>query len=189
MHRSIASFLLVALIALSVVTMAQMPAPGAPQNPAAGGRGRGRGMMGPPPPVAPQPLLDYANNLIAAINKADAATVNKMVAPDATYLDEDGHAPAVSRWVANFTNPEKPKTVTIKMVANPGTAEHTALGAMTSDTTGWVSFVYAFPETVKDKQITVTGTCSMVLKKAANGDWQAVLIHGALYQKIAGLTQ
>ena len=144
-------------------------------------------MAGPPPPMAPQPLLDFAKNLIAAINKQDAATVNKMVSPEAVYLDEDGHAPPVSRWIGNFTDATKPKTMTIKAVANGG-ADNTALGAMTSDTTGWVSFVYAFPETVAGKPVTITGTCSMVLKKAVNGDWQVVLIHGALYAKIAGIT-
>jgi len=176
------ALLAAALVAMCGVAMAQTPAAGG------GGRGGGRGMAGPPPPMAPQPLLDFANNLVEAINKADAATVNKMVAPDAVYLDEDGHAPPVARWVANFTDGTKPKTLTIKMVANPGTAEHTALGAMTSDTTAWISFVYAFPETVNGKPLTVTGTCSMVLRKSASGDWQAVLIHGALYAKIAGLT-
>src|SRR5580704_5833945 len=127
MKKLTVMFLIVASFAMCSLTMAQTPAP-----PAAGGRGGGRGMAGPPPPVAPQPLLDFARNLVAAINKQDAATVNKMVASDAIYLDEDGHAPAVSRWIANFTDATKPKAMTIKMVANPGTPDSTALGAMTS---------------------------------------------------------
>jgi hypothetical protein len=39
---------------------------------------------GPPPaPEAPAPLLDIANKVVDAINKKDAAALQKMVAPDA----------------------------------------------------------------------------------------------------------
>jgi len=35
----------------------------------------------------------------------------------------------------------------------------------------------------------VKGTASIVAKKAAGGEWQIQLVHGALEQRVAGLTQ
>jgi hypothetical protein len=36
---------------------------------------------------------------------------------------------------------------------------------------------------------TLRGTASIVARKSAGGDWQIQLVHGALEQKVAGITQ
>ena len=54
-------------------------------------------------PPATGAMLDLANQLADAINKQDATALQKMMADDAVYLDEDGHAPAVSRWITRLT--------------------------------------------------------------------------------------
>jgi ketosteroid isomerase-like protein len=148
------------------------------QNPPAGAAGRGGGQRGGPPvPPATGPMLDVANAIAAAINKQDAAALQKMVAPDAVYLDEDGHAPPVARWITALTTGTTPKKIEISMTH----------GQMWNDT-GWVSFNYVIAETFQEKPKNVRGTASLVLKKAPSGEWLIQMIHGALYQKVAGLT-
>jgi ketosteroid isomerase-like protein len=136
------------------------------------------GQRGPQVPPATGPMLDVANKIAEAINKQDAATLQKMVAPDCVYLDEDGHAPPVARWITVLTTGTPAKSVTISSTHSQ----------MWNDT-GWVSFNYVLNETFKEQPKAIRGTASIVLRKAANGDWQMQLIHGALEQKVAGLTQ
>jgi ketosteroid isomerase-like protein len=147
------------------------------QNPPAGGAGRGGGGRGggmPQTPAATGPMLDVANKIADAINNKDAAALTKMLATDCVYLDEDGHAPPPAGWITKLTTGEK--KIAISMTH----------GQMFGDT-GWVSFNYEVTETFQGAPKTVKGTASLVLKK--NGaDWQIQLIHGALYQKVAGLT-
>src|SRR5262245_41281870 len=80
MKRLIVLFALLAVVIMSATSMAQ------------------RGGGPPPAPPAPGPMLEIANKIVEAINKQDAATLQKMSAPDAIYLDEDGHAPPVMAW-------------------------------------------------------------------------------------------
>jgi ketosteroid isomerase-like protein len=143
---------------MSVVLMAQQRAP---QVPAATG-----------------PMLDLANKLAEAINKQDAAALQKMVAPDAVYLDEDGHAPPVQAWINRLTMGTPPKQMTISQTHG-----------QTWDNSGWVSFNYTLGETYQGNPKMLKGTASVVAKKAASGDWQITLIHGALEQKVANITQ
>jgi ketosteroid isomerase-like protein len=145
------------------------------QQPPAGGSG---GTHHPRTPPASGPMLDLANKLVEAINKQDAATLQKMLAADAVYLDEDGHAPPAQAWINKLATGTPPKQLAIS-------STHSQMW----DDTGWVSFNYELTETVQDQPKTVKGTASIVARKSAGGDWQIQLIHGALYQKVAGITQ
>ncbi len=129
-------------------------------------------------PPATGPMLQIANELSDAINKQDAAALEKMLAPDAVYLDEDGHAPPARAWVHKLTAGTSPRHITIS-------ATH---GQMWGDA-GWVSFNYTLTEQFRGEPKTLIGTASIVARKAADGDWQIKLIHGALEQKVAGITQ
>lgn len=133
---------------------------------------------GPQVPAATGPMLDVANKLAEAINKQDAETLKKMLAPDAVYLDEDGHAPPPQNWINKLTTGTPAKQITISTT-------HSQMW----DNGGWVSFNYVLNENFKDQPKAVKGTASVVLKKAGNGDWLIQMIHGALEQKVAGLTQ
>jgi len=118
----------VALTALSLVmagaiAMAQQP-------PAAGAR--------PQTPPATGPLLDLANSLVEAINKQDTSALQKMLAPDAVYLDEDGHAPPARVWINKLTNGTPAKQVVIS-----------STHGQTWDDAGWVSFNYSLTETLQ----------------------------------------
>ena len=131
-------------------------------------------------PPATGAMLDLANQLADAINKQDAAALQKMMADDAVYLDEDGHAPAVSRWITRITTTAEgtpPKKIEIS----------TTHGGMW-DNAGWVSFNYVLSETYKDQPKLVRGTASLMARKNATGDWKIQMIHGALYQRVEGLT-
>jgi ketosteroid isomerase-like protein len=123
-------------------------------------------------------MLDIANKIAEAINKQDAATLQKMLAPDCVYLDEDGHAPAVQRWVTALTTGTPAKQIAIS-------STHSQMW----DNAGWVSFNYDLTENFQGQPKVVKGVASITVRKAASGDWQIQLIHGALNQKVAGLTQ
>src|SRR5580693_4892439 len=108
MKKLIVVFVLLAL-ALGAGLMAQTPAPaGAPAG--RGGGGGGQRAMAPQVPAATGPMLDVANKISDAVNKQDAASLTKMLADGAVYLDEDGHAPAISRWVTQLTTGTPAKT-------------------------------------------------------------------------------
>src|SRR4051794_28289214 len=115
----------------------------APQTPPAG-RGGGRGNI-PQVPPAPQPLLDIANKIAESINKQDAATINKMLAPDCFYLEEDGHPPPVARWVMNLTSGNKKMEIS---------SSH---GQIMGDA-AWLSFNFAVTETFQGNPKTIKGT-------------------------------
>jgi ketosteroid isomerase-like protein len=132
---------------------------------------------GPPPmPAATGPMLDAANSIVDAINKKDAAGLQKMAAPDAVYLDEDGHALPVMAWINKLTGGAQAKQMTI-------TQTHSQMW----DNAGWVSFNYTLAETYQGQPKALKGTASVVLKKAASGDWQITLVHGALEQHVPNL--
>jgi ketosteroid isomerase-like protein len=147
------------------------------QQPMGGGAG-GRRMRGPRTPPATGPMLDLANKLVDAINKQDTGTLQKMMAPDAVYLDEDGHAPPARAWINKLATGTPPKHIEIS-------ATHSQMWG----DAGWVSFNYILTEDLHGEPKTLKGTASIVVKKAADGDWQIQLVHGALEQKVAGITQ
>lgn len=134
----------------------------------------------PPSPPASGPMLDLATSLAEAINKQDAEALQGMLAEDAVYLDEDGHAPPVARWISKLT--------TTQEGAAPKKIEISNTHSQMWNETGWVSFNYEIAEVYNGKPVTVRGTASMMAKKDGAGKWKVHLIHGALYQKVAGLT-
>ena len=141
------------------------------QAPQRGGGGRGNLPQVPP---APAELNDIANKIADAINKQDSATINKMVASDCVYLDEDGHAPPVARWVTNLTSGGKKIDIS---------AVH---GQIMGDA-AWLSFNYAVSETFQGNPKTIKGTATMALKKSG-ADWMLQMVHGSFFQKVAGIT-
>ncbi len=145
----------------------------------AGGRGGGQGGgRGAGVPAAPAPLQAVADAIAAAINKQDAAALTKMLAMDAPYLDEDGHAIPATVWVMRLTTGTPAKTFAIAM--------NSSHGAMLDDNSAWLSFNYTLTEGTPSKNL--TGTASFALKKSG-ADWTIAMIHGALTQHVAGLTQ
>ena len=169
MKRLTFLFLVFLLAMMCAVLVAQEP-------PASGARRGGmRGMQGPP---ASGPMLDIANKIVDAINKQDAATLQKILASDAVFLDEDGHAPPALNWIAKLTSGTPAKRIEIS-------ATHRQMWG----DAGWVSFNYTLTETFQGQPKTVKGTASIVLRKPVDADWQIQLVHSSLYRKVAGITQ
>ena len=168
MRKSIVALVL-SLVLTAIVLLGQAPT---------GGQGGGRGGRGGGAPAASGPMLDLANKVAEAINKQDGSALQKLVSPDAVYLDEDGHALPVPVWIMKLTTGAPAKTMTIS-------ATHSQM----YDAAGWVSFNYALTENFKNAPLTVKGTASLVAKKTPDGEWQITLIHGAMEQHVAGFTQ
>src|SRR5436190_4480513 len=129
------SFILI--LALAVAIAAQGQGGGAPGG-GGGGRGGGAGQgggggrgaggggaRGAGVAPAPAPLQAIADGLVAAINKQDSAALTKMLAMDAPYLDEDGHAIPATVWVMRLTTGTPAKMMTI--------APNSSHGAMLDD--------------------------------------------------------
>jgi hypothetical protein len=179
------SFVLIAAFAIALSAQAPAGAGGGQGGGAGrgggqgggGGRGGGAG-RGAGAPAAPAPLQAFADTLAAAVNKQDAAALTKMLAMDALYLDEDGHAIPATVWVMRLTTGTPAKVFAIS-------GSH---GQLLDDNTGWVSFNYTLAETFQNAPKTLSGTASMVLKKAG-ADWSILMVHGALKQSVAGVTQ
>lgn len=178
--RTALFFVATALVIVSLPAFAQQsPAPAA--APAAQAAPAGSPAPRPPQtPPATGAMLDLANQLAAAINARDVAALQKMVADDAVYLDEDGHAPAMARWIQRITT-------TPEGVA-PRKIEISATHGGQWDNAGWVSFNYVLTETFQGALKDVKGTASLMARKNAAGEWKIQMIHGALYQRVAGLT-
>ena len=128
--------------------------------------------------AAPAALQTIADNIAAAISKQDAAALTKMLAMNALYLDEDGHAIPASVWAMRLTTGTPAKTFSINM----------SHGELLDDNSAWLSFNYSLGETYQNAPKTLTGTASLALKKVGT-DWMIQMIHGALTQHVAGVTQ
>jgi len=188
--KRIVLFSFVMTVALAAALAAQAPAGGAPQGaPAGGGGGRGAGGgggrgagggagRGAAAPAAPAPLQAYADSIAAAINKQDAAALTKMLSMNALYLDEDGHAIPASVWATRITTGTPAKTFTI----------NSSHGELLDDNSAWLSFNFSLGETFQNAPKTITGTASFALQKTGT-DWMIQMVHGALTQHVAGVTQ
>lgn len=161
--------LVVGLSLSSADLLAQQPGRGGRGG---GGRGGGRGA---PAAAAPAPFQEIANNIVAAVNNQNADALNAMLAADTLYLDEDGHAIPASVWAMRLTAGGKEMAIS------------DTHGQMWDDT-GWLSFNYTLGETFQGNPATLRGTASLVLRMNA-GSWQIAMVHGALEQHVAGLTQ
>jgi hypothetical protein len=148
------------IIALSCVLIIVLAFNALAQAPAAQGRG-GRG--GAPAPPATGPIADRVNEIVAAVNKGDAAALQKFVTAETLWADEDGHILPANIWINKITNPAGKKlTISNLRVGN-------------WDDGGWAAFNYVLEESAN----MIRGTNTMVFKKVGS-DWQVVLVHGAI---------
>ena len=168
MKRSILVFV-IAMVALAGSALAQAPERG--QGGGGQGRGGGRGRGGGLPQMPPLtgPVADTVNMIVSALNNQDAAYLQKVVAPDAIWLDEDGHMLPAGIWVNRLMQAKPAKKVTM-----------TGLTGQTWDGGAWAAFSYMLEETTAAGATNqMKGTNSMTFKKVGN-DWQVVLIHAAV---------
>jgi ketosteroid isomerase-like protein len=124
---------------------------------------QGRPNIFAPPASASGPVAELVNSIVTAFNNHDTAYLQKLIAPDAVWLDEDGHHLIAMVWMQRLqaANPPRKLTISNLRVGN-------------WDNTGWAGFNYVMEGTNM-----VKGTNSMLFKKNGN-DWQIVLIHGAV---------
>lgn len=159
---------LVFVIAMAAVTgsaLAQAPERG---QGGGGGRGGGRG-RGPAAPPLMGPVADEVNMIISALNNQDAAYLQKVVASDAVWLDEDGHALPASAWIGRLMQAKPAKKIAI-----------TNLTGQTWDDGAWAAFKYTLDETTSaGAPNQMAGMNSMTFKKVGD-TWQVVLIHAAV---------
>src|SRR5690349_466750 len=112
MKKSILAFV-IAMVTLGGSALAQAPerGQGGGQGRGGGGGGRGRGLPQMPPLTGP--VADMVNMIVAAINNQDAAYLQKVVAPDAVWLDEDGHMLPANIWINRLMQAKPAKKVTM----------------------------------------------------------------------------
>ena len=121
-----------------------------------------------PPPTASGPAADLVNSIVTAFNNHDTAALQKLIAPDAVWLDEDGHHLIAMVWMNRLMAATPQKKL---MISN--------LRVGSWENTGWAAFNY-----LMQGGNMVKGTNSMLFKKTGN-DWQIVLVHGAVDTSIA----
>src|SRR5581483_9713869 len=91
----------------------------------------------PPRPTLSGTVADLLTALVNAINKQDKAFVDKVVAPNATWADEDGHIFPASFFI-NKLMQGKPRTL----------KPTTSIYGETWDDTAWAAFNYTLDETL-----------------------------------------
>jgi len=172
--------LISAAAVFATVAFAQAPAAGGQRAP--GAAGAPRGGRGTPAPPATGPIADMVTKFMDAVNKQDAAALQKMVTADAVIIDEDGHFDPIAWWITKLTT-TGPKTLSIL-----GGRGLSPLQVTETGDTAWAAFNYSLKETVTPRGQTtatpneMTGTATMVFKK--NGaEWQAILVHVAVMGK------
>jgi ketosteroid isomerase-like protein len=125
----------------------------------------------PPRPTLSGPVADLVTALVNAINKQDKAFIEKVVAPNATWADEDGHIFPASFFINKL------------MQGMPRKLTPTNMAGETWDNAAWAAFDYTLDETLKDGSANqIKGTETMTFRKMGN-DWQVVLIHAAIDAK------
>jgi len=150
MKRSVLAILLV-VIALASAFPAQAQAPA------------GRPNIFAPPAVAAGPIADLVKAIVTAFNNRDVAYFQKLIAPDAVWLDEDGHHLLAMVWMNRLLSANPPRKLSVTNVRTENW-----------DNAGWAGFNYVIEGTNQ-----VKGVNSMVFKKTGN-DWKIVMIHGAV---------
>src|SRR5215467_14227545 len=125
----------------------------------------------PPRPTLTGPVADFVNALVNAINKQDKAFLDKVVAPNATWADEDGHIFPASFFI-NKLMQGMPRKLTPSNIAGE-----------TFDNAAWAAFDYTLDETLANGTPNqIKGTQTMMFRKVGN-DWQVVLIHAGINAK------
>ena len=116
-----------------------------------------------PPATASGPVADLVKGIVTAFNNRDIPYFQKLIAPNAVWLDEDGHHLLAMVWMNRLLSSNPPRKLTVTNVRTENW-----------DTAGWAGFNYVIEGTNQ-----VKGVNSMVFKKTGN-DWKIVLIHGAV---------
>ncbi len=116
-----------------------------------------------PPATASGPIADAVNGIVTAFNNHDTAYFDKVLDPNAVWLDEDGHHLLANVWINRLLSANPPRKLSI-----------TNLRTSNWDTGGWAGFNYVIEGTNR-----VKGTNSLVFRKVGN-DWKVVLVHGAV---------
>jgi len=146
------------LVFLIVCLSGALPAQ-APRGQAAGGRPN----IFAPAASASGPVADLVNTIVTSFNNRDTAYFQKIIAPDAVWLDEDGHHLLATVWMSRLMSANPPRKLTISN-----------LRVGSTDSSAWAGFNYVLEGTNQ-----VKGINSMVFKKNGN-DWQIAMIHGAV---------
>ena len=121
-----------------------------------------------PRPTLTGPVADLLNKIVVAINTQDKAFLDKVVAPNATWADEDIHIFPAAFFI-NKLMQGMPRKLTITNVAGE-----------TWDTGAWAAYNYTLDETRADgTQHQLKGIQSMTFRKVGS-DWQVVLFHNAI---------
>ena len=148
------------VLMIAIVMFASSALAQAPQ----GGGARGGGP--PAPPALTGPVADAVNAVVAAINKQDAAYLQKVVAPDAIWADEDGHFLPANIWIGRLMQAKPAKKLTM-----------TTLTGQVWDTGAWAAFRYTLDETTAaGAPNQMKGTTTLTFKKVGN-DWLVAMIH------------
>jgi ketosteroid isomerase-like protein len=123
----------------------------------------------PPRPTLTGPVADLVNGIVNAINKQDKAYIDKVVAPNATWADEDGHIFPATFFINKL------------MQGMPRKLTPTNIAGETWDNAAWAAFDYTLDETLKDGTPNqIKGTETLTFRKVGN-DWQVVLVHAAIW--------
>ena len=117
-----------------------------------------------PAATATGPIADLVNSIVTNFNNRDTAYFQKVIAPDAVWLDEDGHHLIATVWMNRLLSANPPRKLTISN-----------LRVMNWDTAAQAGFNYE----LQGSTTPVKGVNTMTFKKTGN-DWQIVMIHGAV---------
>jgi len=161
MKKSI--FVLALMFTTITAGLAQAPAGGQARG------GGGRPNIFAPTATASGPIADVTNAIVTAFNNRDTAYFQKLIAPDAVWLDEDGHHLIAMVWMTRLMSQTPPRKLTITNLRVQNWAD-----------AGWSGFNY----TLEGGTTPIKGTNSFVFKKNGN-DWQLVLVHGAVDTTVA----
>jgi ketosteroid isomerase-like protein len=127
-------------------------------------QGRGGGL--PAPPTLTGPVADMVNAIVTAINNQDAAYFQKNVAPDAVWVDEDGHFLPANIWINRLMQAKPAKKFAM-----------TQLSGQTWDAGAWAAFRYTLDEmTQAGAPNQMKGSATLTFKKVGT-DWKVAMIH------------
>jgi ketosteroid isomerase-like protein len=149
-------------IFVMVLVMSALLASVSAQGPARG-QGGARPNIFAPAATANGPIADVMNGVVKAFNNRDTAFFEKLISPDAVWLDEDGHHLIATVWMNRLLSANPPRKLSITNLRTESWGDG-----------GWAGFNYVLEATNQ-----VKGVNSMVFKKTGD-EWKIVLIHGAV---------
>jgi ketosteroid isomerase-like protein len=149
-------------IFVMVLVMSALLASVSAQGPARG-QGGARPNIFAPAATANGPIADVMNGVVKAFNSRDTAFFEKLISPDAVWLDEDGHHLIATVWMNRLLSANPPRKLSITNLRTESWGDG-----------GWAGFNYVLEATNQ-----VKGVNSMVFKKTGD-EWKIVLIHGAV---------